>query len=441
MTNSKDFRFGSWRDWSHPLNSNMDKDAYEAAEYWLSRDPTLGNLPKLYSNLGSYDIDESDYIGIDLAQKDSGSLSLRESYLDLIKSRANDQGYEHCAAETLFCTDERCSTVISDFVSMSAHCIIYDVEFIDACEGEPAEITVALEPDSSHSFVKLMVDGVIHDSDTPVPFTSGERIWAINTNFSALIVPNAEIVFRNESPPCDNPYLSMVSQRINSGANAQASSSTSNMLSPGRWLSAQTYDSYEDLSQDSVISTVEGSDFTWTDVTVQPLGEAEWESAHSASAFGQNSEDQPVSTATATSFSSTVTVSDDTSMTTTGIHTATATRTEDARHATGSNTSTYPFATIDVPAELTVTWGCDMSNVSVSSITPGGFESLLSITNTLYTGQNNWECEPRNWTIGADATVTIKMYTSYQSYNDDNSAAYLNGGGAYEIKLQAIIPD
>jgi len=432
-TNGKDFRFsGSGRDWSHPLNSDMDKDAYEAAEYWLSRDPTLENLPKLYSDLGSYDIDESDYVGIDLAQKDSGSLSLVESYLDLIKSRADDQDYEHCAAETLFCTDGSCSTEISDFVSMSAHCIIYDVEFIDACEGEPAEINVALEPDSSHSNVKLIVDGVIHDSDTPVPFTSGERIWAINTSFSSIIVPNANMVFRNVSPPCGNPYIKINRQFL-------ITSAVSAWIGDVADWKITDYYSYDDLSEQSFIRTES------TTIDVEPLGLNPY-SANLTSSYEGIDEVNFTSEATLS-----VEVSlDNESMTFNGQLNSTA-MTEYNRHNDYSvmawARAIYYLEAVGVASDLTLTWDCDLSYIKVVLSSPGAGtgigQTLIRATNK--DDGTEWQCGTQNFIIPASQEARIDIASSF-FLGDLHDAinfypGYENTGGSFEIKMQAILPE
>ena len=437
-----DYRyFEEWRDWKYDLTREQSNDEYEVLEFWLSLTGDMSAIPRFHEWIRGIDssIETNSLLRVDEALTATGLPSLSEAYTSLILTRDGQNDYPYCAGGLSFCSDLSCSRVVEDVQPFSAHCRTEVIEF-DTCDDEPAELTVTLETDSPNPHIKLILGGTVYDANTPVDFPNdGERYWVINTDLEEAIMspgPTATLVFEDKAE-CGNPYLSIVSQEISSSVTMVADGSTL-----GRFASIEKYNSYDDLSRGSVLTTGEGWGSS-TEVSVPPLGKTEWTSAHSGSAFSQNSEELPVSTVTASSSTSTVIVSDATSMTTTGVHTATATRTEDAGYARGNNQSSYTFATKDVPAELTLTWGCDMSSVQVLVTTPDvGTEALLGVNNLLPPSPfNNWECEPRSWTIAADAIVTIKMYTSYQFYNDDTSAQYRNGGGAYEIKLQAIIPD
>jgi hypothetical protein len=96
-----------------------------------------------------------------------------------------------------------------------------------------------------------------------------------------------------------------------------------------------------------------------------------------------------------------------------------------------------------LPVELTLDWGCSMSQVLVKITDPmGGFpETLLVTRNTLDLSVNNWECETRSWTILPGYLLSIDIDSRFDEYRVDSTETYKDSGGAFEINLQPILPD
>lgn len=443
-----EFRYyGNWRDWQFPLSSNDNINEYKVSEFWLTLDGTLSLLPTFYSNLGASLLTEYNaYLEVDDALINTGLPSIRDGYTSLIQSRNSDPGYEYCALPLgLICSDTSCD-ILTDTAPFSAQCFdIYNIEN-DLCpEEETPDIKVTLVSDSEQfpfANMKLMVDGIIHDANTEVPFSEG-HIWSINTTYTDGNSPT-EVTLKFE---CQTDYMKLVKQRINSDATAVATTSFFNTLSPSRETSFQTYNSFEDLSADSFITTYKWSDgvIIDEDVIVEPLNLDVWGASNSVSAFAQLQEDGDASTASASSSVSTDTESDATSMTTTGQQSATASISGAPIYARASNSNEYTYAIGPVPVELTLSWACSMSNVQVYIINPvgGGSETLLLTSNNVNPLFNNWECGTRVWTIPPDNNVEIRIFTTFDEYPEagESNEIYQNSGGLFEIILQAILPE
>lgn len=441
----RDYRFGSWRDWKNSLLSNDDQNHYKSEEFWLSLTGDLSSIPSFYDNLrgDSSSTETNSQLQVDAALTATGLPSLDQAYTDLILQRDGQAGYLHCAGEgeavVRLCSGASCTTLVEDLHPVSAQCLFETISFA-SCDDQPVAMTVTLEPDSPNPNMKLIVDGVLYAANTPVDFpVNGKRVWVVNTDLEPLNSlpepgtsspgPTAKLVYKNESPTCD---IGILMQQIN--ANAYADANTSG--SPSRSLSAETYTSYDDLRQDSVLSTVSNSGTV--NVTVAPLGFDAWESTQSVSASAGDA------ASAASAYVSTEIISDATSMTTSGHQVATASFSGEKPYAAASSSNIYEFEVKNVPAELTLAWGCDLSNVVVSNIgSPAGYQSLLQINNSLYPEQNNWECEPRSWMIQPGTRTTIKFFTHFDAYQPHPSLpnAYQNGGGAFEIILQSVPPE
>ena len=454
VATGEDYRWkGQQRNWIYPLNSEQRTDEYEAAEYWLSWDGSLVSLPDLYDRISHNRINESnEYDFINEMQVEVGTASMRDAYLALIQSRNDDAEYPHCVTGFFPCTGSSCTVQISDFFPMSADCTDFSVDFTDACVGEPTEMSVALEPSEANPNMKLMVDGVIYDPDTEVPFEGDARIWAINTDYApGFTASSAAIVFRNVSPTCGK-LIQLERQKIFAGANADATSNGGNTLSPTKDVSADTYTSYEDLFLDSFITS-----FEWLrkpdqeiKTVVAPLGLNAWSASPSVTAAHRCDDvmfpgcDTTVSTATASATVTTDTDNDATSMTTIGSHALSATIGNKARLAIATGTNEYTYIVAGESVELTLTWGCDMSHVLINLVNPDtrSSEQFYNVRNDIDQNNNNWECGRKVWLLPTDKLVYIRLNSQFDEYFSDAGSpeTWKNNGGAFEIKLKAILP-
>ena len=132
-------------------------------------------------------------------------------------------------------------------------------------------------------------------------------------------------------------------------------------------------------------------------------------------------------------------------MTTTGHHAVSASIINAPKGATASCSNEYTYAIGSEPVELTLTWGCDMSNVTVKlhdsySSFP---ETLYLVRNDIDQNINNWECSTKVWTLPPDKLLSIRLITSFHEYFSDAGSpeTYKNTGGDFEIKLEVILPD
>jgi hypothetical protein len=452
--------FGVWRDWQFPLSNDDNTNEYKTSEFWLSVDGTLYLLPDFYNNLGGKGelFDYSAYLTVDDAMTESGLPSLRDGYTNLISSRDIDPGYTYCKEDpVLDCSDGVCN--LSMYTApFSAQCFdIFDIED-QLCPdvADPPDIEVTLVTDSEQfplAAIKLMLNGVISDANTPVPFVGG-RLWAINTAYTDNRSPTeATLKFEAE---CNSYVVQLERQKIFAGAVANSSppgGGGNNALSPGLDGSADTYTSYEDLILDSFITSYERlrKPDQFIDTVVAPLGLNAWSASPSVSAAHRCdgiifacSDTTTVSTATASATVTTDTDNDATSMTTVGSHALSATIGNKGAYAYANGYNVYTYILAGESVELTLTWGCDMSFVSVKLLDPETRhpETLYRVGNHIDPIRNNWECDAKVWTLPPDKLLQIELRTNFDEYFSDAGSpeTFQNNGGAFEIKLQAIPP-
>jgi len=189
-----EFRFaGNWRDWYFPLSNDDATNVYNTSEFWLSLDGTLNLTPTFYDNLEGKGklFDYSSYLTVDDALTDTGLPSLRDGYTNLILSRESDPDYLHCALPLFPCSGTSCE-LLTDTAPFSAQCFDIFIDEEDLCSGvETHDIKVTLVTDPEQfpfATIKLLVDGVIHDANTPVPYSEG-RMWVINTTYTDNLSP------------------------------------------------------------------------------------------------------------------------------------------------------------------------------------------------------------------------------------------------------------
>ena len=384
---------------------------------------------------------------------------MRDGYTNLISSRDIDPGYTYCKEDpVLDCSDGDCN--LSMYTApFSAQCFdIFDIEdqlCPDAADPLDIEVTLVTDPEQfPFAAIKLMLNGVIRDANTPVPFVGG-RLWAINTTYTDNLSPTeATLKFEAEC----NPYVQLERQKIFASAGADASAGGGNALYPGTDGSADTYTSYEDLILDSFITSYERlrKPDQYIDTVVAPLGLNAWSASPSVSTVHSCDDvmfpgctQTTVSTATASATITTDTDNDATSMTTVGSHALSATIGNKAPYATARGTNEYTYILSGESVELTLTWGCDMSNITIKLLDPDtrAPETLYQVGNYNDGNDdgnvNNWECGSKVWVLPTDKLVYIRLHSQFDEYFSDAGSpeTYQNSGGAFEIKLQAILPD
>ena len=428
-----------WRDWKIVLTSDEGVNEYEAHEFWLSLTGDMGMIPLFYGELEfiiGKDAAANSLQRVDEALIGTGLPSLPDAYTDLILTRDGQADYPHCKEKVFSCSGS-CSEAITDFSAMSAQCIDFNVAIEDTCEGVPAEISVTLELASPNPDIKLMVDGVIHEADIPVPFSDEGRIWAINTSFDTSSSPAANLVFKNEAS-CNIKLLQQRLQLV----------SASNLSISGEWQLdriQQVYYSFEDLTQPSYISTQEGPGSVWIDVPAEPLAFLPWSESFSSAVQWDQGDNDYNSSGSASIHSQTTKVS-------TGLMTTGQVETLGfASHTAISNLGTmytrsgasglYIFKTKDVAAELNLTWGCDLSSVKVYYLHPTTFktgELILSHSNS-FSGANNWECSPTQLIIPPNTTFRVSFVSRYEvTIGSIGTDPNRNEGGSFEIDIRPI---
>jgi len=436
-----------WRDWGVPLASEDGTNEYEASELWLSMDEMLSLIPNFYSNLRGKSklTDVNSYMLADEAMTDTGLPSLRDGYTDLILSRDSDINYPHCESVIYDCTGANCD-LDADVSPISATCFDMDVSF---CPDVPQDIKVTLESEVN-PHIKLIVDGVVHEANTPVPFSGKGRIWAMNTNYVPDLVPPppmAKLVFENET----SCHLALRQQdlHVDVGGRADIGCSLCSILaSPEQERIWYKYRSFEDLSEASYVEllhTLNHFEVEHSITPTQPLGLEPFSVSFNTTVEWQG---EPPSTThsivTAQASVDSDTDGDATSVTTKGQLQTMATSTHDDNiRATGQGhaAGVYYYETLDVPAELNLTWDCTLSGVIVyilNSQTGEREETLLSADRRF----NTFECGTRNWIIPANKKIRVSYASAYYSNNGTPEYGEYGQdiGGHYEIVLRAIAP-
>ena len=426
---------------------NDDLAEYEVLEFCLFQDSTLRRFADFYANLRTkpYLSEANNYDLVDEALLDTGLPSLRDGYTDLILARSNDSGYpaKYCTELAMDCTDSAGESCVwpTDNEAVSAICIDATVEIDNACPDEPQDMHVTLENPTNPN-IQMLLDGTLHEANTPVPFDGTGKIWVINTNHtdgSSSASSDSLLKFEDKAE-CGNPYIKILEQYFSSSASAAAWDGPVSIINPTSAASGQTYLSSDDLIQGSHITTyVQYSPDVRVDV--EPLGLNAWQTAPCAGAAYQR-EGGPVYNAVANSSLSTDTDSDTTSMTTRGEQTASGSFTGgEFSSAAVSNSSRYTFEIGLAPVELTLSWACDMTGVQVIAIDPDEkYQSLLAVSNG-YNDSSSWECGTRNWTLAPESNIQISIATAFQDTLNESLIGSQNGGGSFEINLQAILPE
>lgn len=452
------FRYegGDWRDWDFPLSNEDDLNEYQVLEYWLSLDVSLSLFPSFYDNLRAYGTltDGNIYSRVDAALTDTGLPSLRESYANLIAARNNDAGYQYCDPVFLACVSgESCEQPVN-IPPISADCIdiIVEPEVLPECPDTPPDIKVTLVTDENPN-IGLMVDGVMHEANKPVPFSGEGRIWAINTDVFASTSPVAALKFTNKA----SCYLEIVKQNLFAMSIAEINEITVNTLTTPAGVSQQImYQSFEDLSFESKIITVNQFDMgagqpsvsERNDEIVEPLGLETWTGNTVANATHQCSiptapELCPLRTADAEASVTSFTEDGGNSLITRGVHSAFATveLEKSGTRSSGVANSIYTYKN-NVSAELNLTWDCTMSIVKVTDKDQQGLSRVrLEEKSVLSTSWDDKCGSMQTLAVAPMHQVEIQLITKYESYlGVSTSGKNEDVGGFYEIELKAIVP-
>ncbi len=420
--------FGGWRDWFWSLNDEDANNEYEVAEFWLSLDPSLEYLPSLYQELAKLSPDELalQYTAVDQALTQNGQAPLVENYLNLIQDRNSDFEYRHCQT----CSGPDCN-FMDTFPSMSASC--WDMQF--QCDQPTTTITLKGQPS-----LKLMVDGEIHDANTNVPVNDTAHVWLINENL--IIADEAGELEVN----CSADDVELISQThsisVAAGASGIGPSSSPANTSESFF---HAIDSYEDLSQPSKErweQRINSEDPINTENVIEPLGLGEWQDSLVATAEFRATKSltnpgtaQSSAEASGEIFTNSFRV--DTTLVSEGRQGADSSLQQEGGAlppgARSVNLSDYKYHVTET-TDLIVSWGCDMSGVSVDmrNLTTGTNESLLFIVNAI--NFPGWECGSKSWEIPFNHDVTVHFDTVYNNISG-TSQVHKNNGGEYKIEL------
>jgi hypothetical protein len=428
---SEDFRYdGNWRSWQNPLNSETDKQEYEAAEFWLSVGGTLAYLPEFLTVVRSGGVldDTNEYDVVDQGLTAAPGISLEGAYLELLQKRNADPDYPYCPIVEVLCTGDSCEARRTSTQGMTAVCSDFILEFTPACPvGETPHLTIELRGDPA--IHKAMVDGQLYEANQAVAVGETFRYWIINLATEPMSPPPLQVVVRRECPK----HIILHNQSFHVSASALVNEHA--QVNPSEF-SRRSVTSWEDGSQPSeetFLHSIDEQPITNLRETIEPVSSGvvglEVDAAASSRAFpGRASASAEASLSASTSFAASsfawtgelaiagVVSGDDNVQISTSV---------------GAGAQTIVNFSVLATAILELSWGCNLEVIVLSKVQGNSNQNLLALSRS----QGPWDCVPRSIQLSPGR---YNYLVSAQGSRGRGDSRTINSSGPFTIRLQAI---